>query len=37
MFTQAIKSIRRVTCVLLSMSATLMAPLMAQDYPAKPI
>ena len=42
MFTQAIESIRRVTGVLLSlsvllMSATLMAPLMAQDYPAKPI
>ena len=42
MFTQAIESIRRVTGGLLSMSvllmsATLMAPLMAQDYPTKPI
>ncbi len=42
MVIQAIDSIRRVTGVLLSlsvllMSATLMVPLMAQDYPAKPI
>ena len=42
MVTQAIDSSRRVTGGLLSMSvllmsATLMAPLMAQDYPTKPI
>lgn len=42
MFTQAIESIQRVTGVLVSlsvllMSASLMAPLMAQDYPTKPI